>query len=217
MLGFKFENLRTILCLGAHSDDLEIGCGGTLLTLLARRPDLQVHWVVFSAVDSRATEAHRSAEELLRPAAKKTIALHKFRDTCFPFAGLDLKECFIKLQREVQPDLVFTHRRDDLHQDHRTVGEFTWNAFRNHCILEYEIPKYDGDLTTPNFYFPLSEEVARKKVEHLEQHFPSQHDKPWYTASTFQALLRLRGIECNSPGGMAEAFHARKMVWSSCG
>jgi LmbE family N-acetylglucosaminyl deacetylase len=217
MLGFNFDNLRTVLCLGAHSDDIEIGCGGTLLSLLAQQPDLNVHWVVFSGDSSRTAEAQRSAAEMLKTAAKHTLELHQFRDTCFPFAGMELKECFIKLQREVRPDVVFTHRRDDLHQDHRVIAELTWNAFRNHVILEYEIPKYDGDFGTPNFYMPLSEAVAQQKVDHLQQHFPSQHDKPWFTPSTFQAVLRLRGIECNAPNGLAEAFYARKLVWTAGG
>jgi LmbE family N-acetylglucosaminyl deacetylase len=214
MSPLKFDNLRTILCLGAHSDDLEIGCGGTLFKLLAQRAGLEVHWVVFSADGKRAVEAQASAEEMLKHAAKKNIVLHQFRDTCFPFVGLEIKECFIQLQREVSPDLVFTHRRDDLHQDHRLIAELTWNAFRDHTILEYEIPKYDGDLGAPNFLVPLDESTARRKVDHLLQHFPSQQNKPWFTASTFEAILRLRGIECNSSSGFAEGFYCRKAVWA---
>jgi LmbE family N-acetylglucosaminyl deacetylase len=217
MLSLPFDNLRTVLCLGAHSDDIEIGCGGTLLSLLSARPNIQVHWVVFSTDGVRATEAQRSAEELLNGTGKQHIVLHQFRDTCFPYAGLELKECFIKLQQEVQPDLIFTHRRDDLHQDHCTIAELTWNAFRNHVVLEYEIPKYDGDFGTPNFYVPLSEGLATRKIEHVLKYFPGQREKPWFTASTFQAVLRLRGIECNSPSGLAEGFYARKMIWNAGG
>jgi LmbE family N-acetylglucosaminyl deacetylase len=212
MLSLKFDRLRTILCLGAHADDLEIGCGGMLLRWLAERNDLHIYWVVFSAAGDRVAEAQASAQDLLRLAATKNIVLHQFRDTCFPFVGLDLKECFIQLQKDLSPDLIITHRRDDLHQDHRTIAELTWNAFRDHTILEYEIPKYDGDLATPNVYVPLAESIAQKKVDHLMRHFASQHSKPWYTFSTFEALMRLRGVECNSPSGLAEGFYCRKMT-----
>lgn len=215
MLRLNFDKLRTILCLGAHSDDLEIGAGGTLLTLLAQQPELQVHWVVFSAGGERASEAKASAEALLQSAGAKHIALHNFRDTCFPFFGLEIKERFLQLQRDVRPDLIFTHRREDMHQDHRLLAELTWNAFRDHLILEYEIPKYEGDFGAPNFFLPLAEAVARKKIEHLLAHFPTQREKPWFTAGTFEALLRLRGIECNAKSGFAEAFHCRKLTLGS--
>lgn len=215
MLRLNFDKLRTILCLGAHSDDLEIGAGGTLLTLLAQQPELQVHWVVFSAGGERASEAKASAEALLQSAGAKHIALHNFRDTCFPFFGLEIKERFLQLQRDVRPDLIFTHRREDMHQDHRLLAELTWNAFRDHLILEYEIPKYEGDLGAPNFFLPLAEAVARMKIEHLLAHFPTQREKPWFTANSFEALLRLRGIECNAKSGFAEAFHCRKLTLGS--
>jgi len=213
MQHLRFDNLRTVLCLGAHSDDIEIGCGGTLMTMLAEQSELQVHWVVFSAGGERGGEARASAEKLLEPAIKKNIALHNFRDTCFPFFGLEIKERFLQLQREVQPDLIFTHRREDMHQDHRFIAELTWNAFRNHLILEYEIPKYEGDLGAPNFFVPLAENVARQKIEHLLTHFPTQRGKTWFTASTFEALMRLRAVECNAQSGFAEGFHCRKLVW----
>ncbi|HEY2826726.1 MAG TPA: PIG-L deacetylase family protein [Pirellulales bacterium] len=213
MRDLGFDKLRTILCLGAHSDDIEIGAGGTLMTLLAERRELDVHWVVFSAGGERGGEARASAEKLLEPAARKTIALHNFRDTCFPFVGLEIKERFLQLQREVQPELIFTHRREDMHQDHRLIAELTWNAFRNHLILEYEIPKYEGDLGAPNFFVPLAENLARQKVEHLLAHFPTQREKLWFTAGTFEGLMRLRAVECNAKSGYAEAFHCRKMVW----
>lgn len=213
MLRANFDKLRTILCLGAHSDDIEIGCGGTLLSLLAERRDLEIHWVVFSGDDTRATEAKSSAQAMLKSAAKSNIVLHRFRDTCFPFNGVEIKECFIKLQHEVQPDLILTHRREDLHQDHCLLAELTWNAFRNHLILEYEIAKYEGDLGAPNFFVPLSETVAREKIQHLLTHFPSQREKPWFNAGTFEALLRLRAVECNAKSGFAEAFHCRKILF----
>jgi LmbE family N-acetylglucosaminyl deacetylase len=201
-----------VLCLGAHSDDIEIGAGGTLMTLLAQRPELEVYWIVFSAGDQRGSEARASAEKLLQQVTKKNIALHNFRDTCFPFVGLEIKERFLQLQREVQPDLIFTHRREDMHQDHRLIAELTWNAFRNHLILEYEIPKYEGDLGAPNFFVPLAESVARQKIEHLLTNFPTQREKQWFNAGTFEGLMRLRAIECNANEGFAEAFHCRKAV-----
>jgi LmbE family N-acetylglucosaminyl deacetylase len=212
MQPLKFNNLRSILCLGAHSDDIEIGCGGTIAKLLAEHKNIAVHWVVFSASEERASEARSSAEAFLKSAGKHTIALYEFRDTCFPFVGLEIKERFIELQREVQPDLIFTHRRDDAHQDHRLIGELTWNAFRNHFILEYEIPKYEGDLGSPNFFVPLDAAAVGKKCENLLARFSSQREKPWFTADTFKAVMRLRGIECNSPGGFAEGFYCRKTV-----
>jgi LmbE family N-acetylglucosaminyl deacetylase len=208
----RLENLRTLLCIGAHCDDIEIGCGGTLLKLLAERPELEVHWVVFSADGVRGEEAKASAEAMLSPAAKKRIVLHQFPDTCFPFVGMDIKEKFRQLQVEASPDLIFTHRLEDRHQDHRLLSELTWNAFRDHLILEYEIPKYEGDLGQPNFFVPLDKDVCRQKIEHIMKRFPSQRQKPWFTADAFQALLRLRGVECNAPQGFAEAFTSRKAV-----
>jgi LmbE family N-acetylglucosaminyl deacetylase len=212
MLPIKLDNLRTILCLGAHSDDIEIGCGGTLLKLLAESSKLTVHWVVFSAPGERAAEATASAKELLAPAAKSNIGLHEFPDTCFPFAGLEIKATFRKLQQEISPDLIFTHRREDAHQDHRLLAELTWNAFRNHLIWEYEIPKYEGDLGAPNVFVPLDESTARRKCGHLLRHFESQQTKSWFRRETFEAVMRLRAIECNSPTGFAEGFHCRKAV-----
>ncbi len=138
--------------------------------------------------------------------------VHKFRDSYFPYIGAEIKDCFAQLAKEVNPDVIFTHRHGDAHQDHRLIAELTANAFRNHLILEYEIPKYDGDLRTPNVYVPINEATARRKIDHLLRHFRSQHEKQWFTADTFHALLRLRGIECNSPTGLAEGFECRKMV-----
>jgi LmbE family N-acetylglucosaminyl deacetylase len=212
MLPLKFDTVRTVLCLGAHSDDIEIGCGGTLIQLLSELPQLELHWIVFSGEEARADEARASAAELLASAANKQVVVHKFRDSYFPYIGAEIKDCFATLAQEVNPDVIFTHRHADAHQDHRLIAELTANAFRNHLILEYEILKYDGDLRTPNVYMPINEAVARHKIDHLLRHFPSQHEKKWFTADTFHALLRLRGIECNSPTGLAEGFECRKMV-----
>jgi LmbE family N-acetylglucosaminyl deacetylase len=212
MQALRFDKLRTILCLGAHSDDIEIGCGGTLMKLLVERSGLDVHWVVFSADGVRAAEANASADAILASAASKRIVLHSFPDTCFPFVGMEIKERFRQLQSEVSPDLIFTHRLEDRHQDHRLLAELTWNAFRNQLILEYEIPKYEGDLGAPNFFVPLDEQLCQRKCNHVVQHFPSQQQKPWFTADTFRSLMRIRGVESNAPGGFAEGFYCRKLV-----
>ena len=204
--------LRRILCVGAHSDDIEIGCGGTLLQLLDSCPDLEVRWIVLSGDERRAQEARCAASLFLSRTANADVVIKTFRDGFFPYVGADIKTFFEELKRDFSPDLIFTHRRADLHQDHRLVSELTWNTFRDHMILEYEIPKYDGDLTTPNVYVPLDEETRRKKVALLMQAFASQRDKRWFTPATFEGLLRLRGIECASPTGYAEAFHAHKVV-----
>jgi LmbE family N-acetylglucosaminyl deacetylase len=201
----------SVLCLGAHSDDIEIGCGGTLLTLLAQAPGVRVHWIVLSAESGRREEAIQSAQTLLGGAESK-IQVCDFEDRYFPAHAAAIKRVFDDLSGSVAPDLVFTHYREDLHQDHRLVAELTWNTFRDHPILEYEIPKYDGDLGRPNLFVELSRSVCESKVEHLLRAFPTQAGKPWYSAETFRALLRLRGIECRSASGYAEAFHARKLL-----
>lgn len=211
MLHLAFDQIDTVLCLGAHSDDIEIGCGGTLLALLAERPNVAVHWVVFGAAGARSDEARRSAERFLSGAGAHRIVVHGLRDSYFPYLGSAVKEFMESIRDSVSPDLIFTHRRDDLHQDHRIVAELTGCAFRNHLVLEYEIPKYDGDLGQPNLFVPLSEDLCRRKIDMLLEAFPTQREKPWFTPDTFRALLRLRGIECQSPTGLAEAFHARKI------
>jgi LmbE family N-acetylglucosaminyl deacetylase len=202
-----------ILCLGAHADDVEIGCGGTLLRLVDEWAPVSVRYVVFSATPARADEARASAAALLTGAAETTVDVHGFRESYFPWAGAEIKDAFAVLKRAFSPDLIFTHRREDLHQDHRTIAELTWNTFRDHLVLEYEIPKYEGDLGTPGVFVPLGDAVARRKVEHVLKHFPSQAGRSWFRASTFEALLRLRGVECNAPDGWAEAFHVRKLVF----
>jgi len=201
----------TVLCLGAHADDIEIGCGGTLLQLLRERPDLAVVWVVCSAAGPRAAEARRSATRVLRGARHADIRIHDFPDGRFPAVWANIKDVFQRLARDVRPGVVFTTRLEDRHQDHRLVSELTWNAFRNHLVLEYEIAKYEGDLSTPNVYVPLDASTRRRKIRHLMSAFPSQCGKPWYTPETFLALLRLRGIESGSATGWAEGFHARKL------
>ena len=203
----------TILCLGAHSDDIEIGCAGTLLRLLAECKDVRCHWIVLSGGGSedRASEARASASEFLGSAAS-AIEIQSFRDAFFPYCGEQVKEYFEKLKRQVQPNIVLTQYRDDLHQDHRLVAELTWNTFRDHLILEYEIPKYDGGLGSPNLFVPLSHELVDRKVQLLMTYFGSQRSNPWFSAETFRGLLRIRGIECNSPSGYAEAFYCRKCV-----
>jgi LmbE family N-acetylglucosaminyl deacetylase len=200
-----------VLCLGAHSDDIEIGCGGLILTLLARRKDVDIDWVVFSAPPGRDKEARRSAEMFLRGARRKRVLLKKFRDGFFPFDGAKVKTVFEQLKSS-KPDLVLTHYRDDRHQDHRVLSDLAWNTFRDHWILEYEIPKYDGDLGTPNCFVPLEPSVCERKVEYLNAAFGSQRDKHWFSAGTFMGIMRLRGMECRSATGYAEAFYGRKLV-----
>lgn len=191
-----------ILCLGAHSDDIEIGCGGTMLKLLEQYPQAAVTWVVFSAEGRRKDEALLSADLFLKCAKEKKVVALSFRDGFFPYVGWEIKEYFETLKEE-KPDLIFTHFRQDLHQDHRQICELTWNTFRDHLILEYEIPKYDGDLSTPNFFVPLDEEVCKRKVAYLASAFNSQGEKPWFTEETFFATLRMRGVESRSPSRYA--------------
>jgi LmbE family N-acetylglucosaminyl deacetylase len=200
----------SVLCIGAHSDDIEIGCGGTVLDLAAGRPT-RFHWVVLSAPGERRKEAQRAAEGFLARAAERTIVLREFRDGFFPYQGGEIKEFFEVLKTQVAPDLVLTHCRDDLHQDHRLVNELTWNTFRDHLILEFEIPKFDGDLGRPNVYVPLSRATAEAKARALLEYFGGQRGKHWFTEETFLALLRLRGVEARAPGGYAEAFYGRKL------
>jgi len=201
-----------ILCLGAHADDIEIGCGGTVLQLLANHPGSACHWVVFSGTAERACEARNSAERFLKTAGDRRVDVHEFRDGHFPVALSEIKEVLEDVKRGFAPDLIFTHFREDRHQDHRVVSDVTWQTFRDHLILEYEIPKYDGDLGAPNCFVPLSETLRTRKVEHLLAGFPSQRGKHWFSEETFFALMRLRGMECAAPEGYAEAFYTRKIV-----
>jgi LmbE family N-acetylglucosaminyl deacetylase len=203
---------RHLLALGAHADDIEIGCGGTILRLAAEGRLAAVTWVVGSGTDDRAAEARKSAEVFLAGVEQTRIEIAGFRDGFFPWQGDQVKELFERLKREVAPDLILTHRRADAHQDHRTMAELTWNTWRDHLVLEYEIPKYEGDLGNPNLLVPLDRETAERKVELLLSCFPSQSGRAWFTPDTFWALLRLRGMECNAPSGFAEGFHLRKAV-----
>ena len=202
----------SLLCLGAHSDDIEIGCGGTILQLLAERPNLQVTWVVFSASEEREREARSSAARFLQRAAGQKVIVKKFRDGFFPYEGAGIKEYFEKLKADGEPDLIFTHCRHDRHQDHRTISDLTWNTWRRHLILEYEVPKYDGDLGTPNLFVPLDQDTCARKVEYICEVFQTESNKAWMTPDTFQALLRLRGVECAAPDKYAEAFYCRKLI-----
>lgn len=219
MLGWtpdiKEERPLRILCLGAHSDDIEIGCGGSLFEWVrererAKRLDLQ--WVVFSGDRTRAQEARSSVDYWLRDVPEKELSLHSFRDGFFPDEWARIKEVFEQIRVNFDPDLIFTHYHADRHQDHRIINELTWNTFRNHVILEYEVPKYEGDLRTPNFYVPISAEAAHAKSEALIKYFNSQGVKHWFCEELFLGLMRIRGVECCASSGYAEGFHVRKAV-----
>lgn len=203
-----------LLFIGAHCDDIEIGCGGTVLELLRTYPRAHIDWVVLSSEGKRAQEAQRAAKMLLG-AARVKLFIQDFRGAYFPSEAPVIKDFFETLKKMTQPDVIFTHCREELHQDHRTVAELTWNTFRNHFILEYEIPKYDGGLGSPSVFVPLTVATMRKKIDVLMKVFTTQHSKQWFTPETFQGLMRLRGIECNAPSGYAEAFYSRKLVWGS--
>ena len=211
MASLRLDGVKKVLCLGAHSDDIEIGCGATLLRLIQEQPGLQVYWLVFSSRGIRAREAKASAGEFLRGARSKRIRTMSFKESYFPSEWPAIKKAFEQVKHEFEPDLVLTQYRDDRHQDHRVLSDLAWNTFRSHLVLEYEIPKYDGDLGTPNVYIPVPRELCERKVAALLRHFQSQANKHWFTADTFWALLRLRGIECAAPGGFAEAFYGRKL------
>ena len=201
-----------VLAVGSHADDIEIGCGGTIMRLAESCPEIEVCWVVLSAVDERACEARASADAFLEGVARRRILTGEFRDGFFPYCGGQIKQFFEDLKRTYAPDIVFTHYRADLHQDHRLVSELTWNTFRDHLILEYEIPKYDGDLGSPNFFVHLAEATCHRKVEAILKHFPSQQGRRWFTDDLFLSLLRLRGMESNSPSRYSEAFYCRKVI-----
>ena len=210
-LGLKKDGPLKVLCLGAHSDDIEIGCGGTILRLIEEYPAVTFYWVVFSAMGVRGTEAKLASDSFGGPHIDRLI-LKEFPDGFMPYNGAEVKAVFEELKQLVSPDLVFTHQPHDAHQDHRLLSELTWNTFRNHFILEYEIPKYDGDMGRPSVFVPLTKETTRIKVRHLMNSFASQRSKNWFDESTFQALMRLRGMECNAPSGYAEAFYCRKII-----
>ena len=201
-----------ILCLGCHSDDIEIGCGGTILRLAEQYQGCDFHWMVFNATGTRETEAKHAAELFVPRAHLKGPFLKSFPDGFMPFVGADVKAVFEELKQKLSPDLIFTHNRKDAHQDHRLIAELTWNTFRDHLIFEYEIPKYDGDMGQPSLFVPLELEVCEKKIGYIMEAFQSQHSKRWFQPETFLSLMRLRGMECNAPSGYAEAFYCRKLV-----
>jgi LmbE family N-acetylglucosaminyl deacetylase len=201
-----------VLAVGAHPDDIEIGCAGTLLKLIEQEAISEVRWVVLSGTGERAEEARRSAEELLHGVPASEVVVRDFPDGFFPYEGQRIKDYFESLKADFSPDVVFTHQRADLHQDHRLSCELTWNTFRDHLILEYEVPKYDGDMSAPNAFVPIEERLQQRKIEHLMSHFGSQLSKRWFREELFSSLLRLRGMECNSPSSYAEAFFCRKAV-----
>lgn len=201
-----------VLCLGAHADDIEIGCGATLLELIASGAEIDVDWCVLSAPGERAAEARRSGEAFLHGAREVHFEIKSFRDGHFPYEGSAIKTWFESLKARPTPDVILTHTSRDLHQDHRETAQLTWNTFRDHLILEYEIPKWDGDLGAPNAFMPVSEASIDRKIALLEAHYGSQRSKAWFDADTFRGLARLRGVECRSPTRFAEAFYARKVT-----
>jgi len=202
----------SVLCLGAHSDDMEIGVGATLLSLVERGVCLEVHWCVLSGTGERHREAEASAADFLGEAACAKVEVLGFRDSYFPEQAEAIKSWFEELKLRAKPDVIFTHYRDDAHQDHRELCRLTWNTFRDHCILEYEIPKWDGDLGQPNCYVPVSALALQRKIDLLIRHFGSQRSKQWFDEETFRGLARLRGMECRAPERYAEAFFGRKLV-----
>jgi LmbE family N-acetylglucosaminyl deacetylase len=200
-----------VLCLGAHSDDIEIGCGGTILWLAERYPSCEFHWAVFSAEGVRESEARRAANLFAGPRLK-AILCGSFQDGFMPYSGAAVKGFFEEKLKQLSPNLIFTHHGRDAHQDHRVISELTWNTFRDHLILEYEIPKYDGDMGRPSVFVPLQSQLWRKKITYILDTFQSQRRKAWFQEETFSSIMRLRGMECNSPGGYAEAFYCRKLI-----
>ena len=209
MLKFDLKGVKTLLFLGAHSDDIEIGCGGTILTLAKAYPGLNILWAVFSAGGKRRQEARSSAALFLKGVSGSKVIAKQFRESYFP-AEFDRIKTFCESLKSFRPEVIFTHYRDDRHQDHRVLSDLAWNTFRDHLILEYEIPKYDGDLGIPNLYVPLNPVICRRKTRYLDQAFRSQKGKHWFSEDTFLALMRLRGVECASK--YAEAFYCRKMI-----
>jgi len=208
------DSRLSVLVLGAHSDDIEIGTGATLLSLAAAKAELEVVWCVLSGGVGRESEARESAAEFLRGCPRAQVEVLGFRDGFFPQQGEQIKEWFEGLKLRYNPDVVLTHYRDDAHQDHREVCQLTWNTFRDHLILEYEIPKWDGDLGRPNVYVPISVQFMERKIELLEKYFKSQGSKHWFDMETFRGLARIRGNECRAPERYAEAFYARKLALS---
>ena len=209
---FPGDGPKRLLLLGAHADDIEIGCGGTVLRLVAEHPGLEVTWVVLTSNPARADEARTSAAGFLGESARSTIIVKEFRDGFLPWSGVAVKDAFEALKSVVSPDLILTHYREDRHQDHRLVSDLTWNTWRNHLILEYEIPKFDGDFGSPQVFVPLPSATVERKVDLLMHAFPSQAGRGWFTRDLFRSVARIRGMECAAPDGLAEAFYCRKAV-----
>lgn len=216
MLGVSFDlpegRPPRILCLGAHCDDIEIGCGGTLLKLIDTFPGATFHWVVFSSGKDRAKEALACAQAILEPIHEKKIVIRDFKDGFFPYIGVEIKDYFEEIKEQIAPDIIFTHHGQDLHQDHRVISELTRNTFRDHLILEYEIPKYDGDLGAPNLFVHLDSSICRRKTKYILSYFKTQENKHWFTEETFLSILTIRGIESRAPSHYAEGFYCRKIV-----
>lgn len=212
MIPAYLEGARKLLCIGAHCDDIEIGCGATILGGLEANPDLEVTWVVFASSERRRTEAECSARAFLAGTSHRRIIIEEFRESYFPWCGDAIKDRLEQIRAEFEPDVVLTHWRGDRHQDHRTLGELSWNTFRDEVILEYEIPKWDGDMGAPNVFVCASEAHAQKKVETLIRCYESQAGRDWFTEDLFYALMRIRGMECRSPSRLAEAFYASKLL-----
>ena len=210
-LRFRQQKNLKVLCLGAHCDDIEIGCGGTVMRLADEYPELAVRWVVFTSNARREQEARESASHFLGGVPVKDVVVLKYRDGFLPYEGAQVKNTFEDM-KGFEPDIIFTHCRNDLHQDHRFICDLTWNTFRDHFILEYEIPKYDGDLGNPNFFVPLDSAIADKKVAALRHYFPSQSGKHWFDPDTFFSLMRIRGLESVSRSRYAEGFYLRKAI-----
>jgi LmbE family N-acetylglucosaminyl deacetylase len=208
----KKDSPFNVLALGAHCDDIEIGCGGTILSLIDSNPDVNITWVVFSSNEQRKVEATLGANLFTNNREALNLKILDFKDGYLPYHGEAVKEAFESIKATVNPDLIFTHYRHDLHQDHRLVSELTWNTFRNHLILEYEIPKWDGDLGVPNSFVHLQQTTVDKKIQYLQQAYNSQQSKSWFTDDLFRSMMRIRGMESNSPSMLAEAFYSRKCV-----
>ena len=212
---FADNNPRHILCLGAHCDDIEIGCGGTLLQWLERYPDTKITWVVFTSTPQRKKEATEGAYLFTHNTSNIDLKIFDLDDGYLPYHGREVKQLFEEVKNTIEtPDIIFTHYRNDLHQDHRKICELTWNTFRNHLILEYEIPKWDGDMSIPNAFIPLEEDTGKLKIKYLQDVYNTQQTKKWFTDDLFWSLMRIRGMECNSPSRIAEAFHLRKVIFS---
>ncbi len=213
-LGLNTDSTREcrVLCLGAHCDDIEIGCGATILKLATTHQNLHICWAVFSSTPEREQEARNSATVFLAEVAKKKVLIHTLRDGYLPYLGGEVKNRFEQIKREFSPDVIFTHYRRDLHQDHRLISELTWNTFRNHFILEYEVPKYDGDFGSPNLFVPVAESICHRTIDYILGAFISQSEKHWFSRELFSSILRLRGMEANASSGHAEGFYCRKAI-----